>query len=63
VQKLLDVTSPAEDGYTKVQNIWVDNEDDNLERATEECFPCEEKKEALCYRCKGCGICVHENCG
>ena len=44
MQKLLDVTSPAEDGYTKVQNIWVDNEDDNLERATEECFPCEEKK-------------------
>jgi hypothetical protein len=47
VQKLFDVTSPAEEGDIKVQNLCDDNEDDNLERVIEECFACEAEKRSI----------------
>jgi hypothetical protein len=62
VQMPLDVSSQAEDGGRKVQNMCDDNGDVYLETATKESlFVRAKKKRALCYRCAGCGLCVHEN--
>jgi hypothetical protein len=59
----LDVSSYAEDGERKVQNVCDEKGDVYLQTATTEFLFVRAKKErALCYRHTDSGICVHENC-